>query len=164
MNKTVLVCSAVIMVIFFNLGLSLRNRTQVMIEQKQALVKETSILQVELREKERLPKKKPKALADAFTKVINEMNSMSTYSGLNMAFVFPPVKDQNNIESLYKSTVFRGIKGLPLDIKILKVGAMADVGSAMSAVYLLERQTDFKVTEVSQDSQEIRVKGMLYGI
>jgi hypothetical protein len=164
MNKTILICSVAILIIFLNLGLTLRTRTLNMIGQKNALEGEISTLQAELRIKAQLHKKEPKALAGVFSEVINEMNLMSSGTGLNMFLVFPPTKEKNSIESFYKRTEFRGVKGMPLDIKVLKAGAIADVGSALDSVYLLEHQADFKVSEIYQDSQEIRVKGMLYGI
>ena len=164
MNKTVLMCSVALMVIFLNLGMTLRARTLTVIEEKDALVGQIMTLEAELREKALLRKKEPKVLSGAFAKFINEMNYMSTGRGLDMFLVFPPTKEQDDIESFYKDTTFRGIKGMPLDIKVLKTGPTADFGSALDLVYLLEHQTDLKVSEIYQDSGEMRVKGMLYGI
>ena len=164
MNKTLLLCSVAILVIFLNLGMTLRVRTLEMIQQKDALVDENMALQAELREKAQLRKKQPKEISGAFAKVINEMNLLSTGRGLEMALVFPPTKEQNSIESFYKNTAFRGIKGMSLNIKVMRTEANADFGSALDLVYLLEHQTDLKVTEIYQDSDEMRVKGMLYGI
>ena len=164
MNKTLLLCFVAILVIFLNLGMTLRVRTLEMIQQKAALVDENMALQAELREKAQLRKKQPKEISGAFAKVINEMNLLSTGRGLEMALVFPPTKEQNSIESFYKNTAFRGIKGMSLNIKVMRTEANADFGSALDLVYLLEHQTDLKVTEIYQDSDEMRVKGMLYGI
>ena len=164
MKKTVLLSASIVFLILCNVALSLRAKAVTILEQKRGIESEITGMESELKEKTQLAQKVPKGLAVSFSKVIDEMNLMSTYSGFNMAFVFPITSAQHNIESFYANTEFRGVKGLLLDIKVLKVGVVADVGSVLDAVYLLERKTDFKAMEISQDSQEIRVKGMLYGI
>lgn len=78
--------------------------------------------------------------------------------------VLTGTKENEDIEDHYVVTKFRHVKGLPLTIGVEKYSNETDMIGVLNDIYLLEKRTDFKVSEISTDNNGLIVKGELYGI
>ena len=87
-----------------------------------------------------------------------------TYSGTRMNIVLTGTKENENIEDHYVDTEFRDVKGLPMTISVEKFSNETDMAEVLNDIYLLEKRTDFKVSEISTENNGLIVKGELYGI
>jgi hypothetical protein len=164
MNKTILLCSVVLLVAAVNVGLSFRTRALDVMGQKDVLAGERLRLQQELKEKAVLKRRAPLPLPQSFAAVVNEVNLMSAGEGLEASLVFPSTAPGSGLADIQGTTDFRGVQGMPIHIKIAAPAGNMDSGSVLDLVYLMEHETDLKISKIEQEGQEMRIQGMLYGI
>lgn len=164
MNKTVLFCAIVFVVACLNFGWSLRSKTMARVAEKEASIAQNMDLQAQLREKSRLKRKSAQDISIAFAALVNEINFVSASSGMDVSLDFPAGRDQTRLESMCIPTEFRGVRGMPLAIKVIQNKERMDIASALDLVFVMEHETDFKVSKIEQSGQEVKISGMLFGI
>lgn len=72
--------------------------------------------------------------------------------------------DNDDIAHHYVDSQYRGIKKLPIVIQIDKFSSETDMGAVLNDVYHLEKETDFKATEINKEGNVLIVKGEVYGL
>ncbi len=164
MRKLLVLISLIVAASLFHLGISAHGQAMAMRADKLALEDNNALKTQEIEYKRSLKQTKPLEMSKAFNFLVNQMGFLETYTGTTMDIVFSQGKDRDSLENYYKKTEFRGVNGLPLIISINKFSKETEVGSVLNAVYLLEKRTDFKVTEISKEDANLTVKGELYGI
>ena len=164
MNKYTIFIAFVITVFFLHSAFALRSQTMDTKKQKDNMLSENLALSNELGLKEGFKRDGPKAISMAFALFVNETKMFETYSGTQMKIVFNGTKENENIEDHYVETEFRRVKGLPLTISVEKFSNETDMAGVLNDIYLLEKRTDFKVSEISTENNVLIVKGELYGI
>ena len=71
---------------------------------------------------------------------------------------------KNSLESYFIDSSFRNVKILPIVLKINKFSKGTDLASVLNDIYVLEKQTDLKINEITNENDVLEVKGELYGV
>jgi len=158
------VIAVLITAFLVNSGLGLRAQKMDIKQQKNHVLFENSVLSGELDQKQQFKKNRPKTISSAFALFVNETKMFETYSGTRMGIVLTGNQENENIEERYVDTPFRGVKGLSLTIRVEKFSNETDMAGVLNDIYLLENRTDFNVSEISTENNDLIVKGELYGI
>ncbi len=164
MNKMIIGVSVAIGIFLINSGLMLHRQTIQADAQKNMLLTENLVLSHEIKQEQSFKKNEPKTISQSFTIFVNETKMFETYSGTRMNIVLEGAKENENLEDHLVATAFRGVKALPLNIRVEKFSNETDMGEVLNDIFLLERRTDFKVSEISTEDNTLLAKGELYGI
>ena len=164
MNKMIIVIAGITAFFLINSGFSLRSQIKGAKEQKDGIMSENLVMEEELGHKQGFRKNVPKTMSNAFSCFVNETKMFETYSGTRMNIVLTGTKENEDIEDHYVGTEFRHVKGLPISISVEKYSNESDMIGVLNDICLLEKRTDFKVSEISTDNNCLIVKGELYGV
>ena len=163
MKRTMILMACVIAAFLIQSVVTLKARTMDISKQRDWILLENSFLSDELKRKQGFKINEPKTISDAFSLFINEAKMFETYSGTRINVIMNTLRENEEIEDHYVSTPFRSVKGLPLTISVEKFSNVTDMAGVLNDIYLLEKHTDFKVTEISTENNDLIVKGELYG-
>jgi hypothetical protein len=72
--------------------------------------------------------------------------------------------DTQDISSHYENTEYKGIRGLKIKIVVNKFLKETGMETVLDNIQILEKNTDFMVTEISKDNNNLIVKGEVYGL
>ena len=164
MNKIILFISLMIAAVLVNAGISTRIKTDDLRRKKTNLDADNRQMQAEIKDKESLVKREPVLLSKEYALLINQTKILESYSGTSMELGLEGLKDADDVADHYVDTSYRGIKGLKLCIMVDKFSKEADMGAVLDDIHSLEKNTDFLATQISQSSNNLIVKGELYGI
>ena len=164
MNKVIISASIVVSMFFINVGLSINNKVNDLLKQKEDILIQNNHIGVEILERQRLPQRAPVIISKAFSLVINEIRYLEENSGTIMNLTIEKSVDNDDIAHHYVDSRYRGIKKLPVVIQIDKFSSQTDMGAVLNDVYQLEEETDFKATEINKEGNVLIVKGEVYGL
>ena len=164
MNKVIISASIVVSMFFINVGLSINNKVNDLLKQKEDILIQNNHIGVEILERQRLPQRAPVIISKAFSLVINEIRYLEENSGTIMNLTIEKSVDNDDIAHHYVDSQYRGIKKLPIVIQIDKFSSQTDMGAVLNDVYQLEEETDFKATEINKEGNVLIVKGEVYGL
>lgn len=164
MNKIIIFISFIVSVISVNLGISAKVQVEGLKEEELNLQIANSDIEMKIKDKELLVKHEPILLLNAYELVINQVRTLEVYSGTNINVQLEANKDTEDISNHYINTEYRGIKGLKVKIVVDKFTKETDMGAILEDIHLLEKNTDFMASEISKDSNNLIVKGEIYGI
>ena len=86
------------------------------------------------------------------------------FGGTNMDVQLDGVKDAGDISTQFEDTEYKGVRGLKIKIVVNKFSKETDMGAVLDDIHLLEKNTDFIASEISKDSNNLIVKGEIYGL
>jgi hypothetical protein len=164
MNKMIIIIAVAISIFLFTCGIACRSQAHVINEQENRLFHTNDDMDQELRQKEGFEKKQPVEMSTAFGFLVNLLRMFENYGDAKMELLLITKKDKENLEDHFSGSIFRNVKSLPIDLKITNFTGEADLSFVLNEIYLLEKLTDLKVFEISEEHDVIEVKGVLYGI
>jgi len=164
MNKVIISASIVVSMFFINVGLSINNKVNDLLKQKEDILIQNNHMGGEILESQLLPQRPPVFISKAFSLVINEIRYLEENSGTIMNLTIEKSADNDDIAHHYVDSRYRGIKKLPVVIQIDKFSSQTDMGAVLNDVYQLEEETDFKATEINKEGNVLIVKGEVYGL
>ena len=103
-------------------------------------------------------------LSLAYALLMNKVRVFQDYNGINMTVLLENDKDTDDVSENYVDTPFKGVKALRIRIVIDKFLKETQMGTLLDDIRLLEKKTDFLITEISKDNNQLIVKGEVYGI
>jgi hypothetical protein len=163
MNKIMIIGSIILCAFFIHLGISLNANSVTKKDKYVVLVKGNEFLKKEISFKESLKKSSPVSINESFNVLVNQMRILESYSGTKMNLL--TLKDQKqSLESRFQDSIFKKVRMFPVSIQIEKYSNETDLTSVLNDIYILEKQTDFKVMEISMENNSLSLKGELYGI
>jgi hypothetical protein len=164
MNKIIVFISLALSLVLINLGTS----TSVQVgELKRATLQlraDNLDMKAKIKEKESLAKQAPIALSKSYGLVLNQIKLLESLSATSMSVQLEGATDSQDISSRYEDTVYKAVKGLRIQIIVDKFSRQTDIGGILADIYLLEKNTDFKVSEIIMENNHLMVKGEVYGL
>ena len=164
MNKVIISSCIVVSMFFINVGLSINKKVNDLFKQKENILIQNNHIGVEILESQLLPQRPPVFISKAFSLVINEIRYLEENSGTIMNLTIEKSANNDDIAHHYVDSQYRGIKKLPVVIQIDKFSSETDMGAVLNDVYHLEKETDFKATEINKEGNVLIVKGEVYGL
>ena len=164
MNKIIIITAVIISIFLFNFSISLMSRTNELSTQTSKASHDVALLAQELKQKGGFVKKAPVEINRSFNLFVNLIRMLEDYGGTKIVLSFLTKTDKDSLEDHFTDSPFRNVKALPIVLKINKCSRAADMVSVLNDIYVLEKQTDFKVNEITNDNDILQVKGELYGI
>lgn len=164
MNKIIICSSFIVSAIFVNFGMSTKAHVDSLKDEVTQLETNNADMKQQISDKEFLKKKTGIELPTEYGLFMNHVRNLEGNGGTSMDVQLESAKDADDISKQYEDTEFKGIRGLKLKIVVNKFSKDTDMGSVLDDIHLLEESTDFMATEISKDSNNLIVKGELYGL
>jgi hypothetical protein len=156
--------SLVIAAVLINFGLSTGGQVRDLNDQKSQLESSNLELKKQIDIKKLLPKQDAIGVSTEYGLVLNQIRMLESYSGTNMNVQLEGVADASDISSHFEKSDYKGIRRLKINIVVDKFDNETDMGTVLDDVHQLEKNTDFKVSEITKDNSNLIVKGELYGL
>ena len=164
MNKVFILASVVLSFVLINLGLSAKTHLEELRSEQAQLESNNLNMKQMVREKEPMPKQAPVPIAVEYGLVMNQIRILESYGGTGMRIQLDGVTDVQDISDHYVDTEYIGIKGLKIKMLIDKFSKETDMGAVLDDIHLLERNSDFMASEITNDNNNLIVKGEIYGL
>lgn len=164
MNKTIVVISFVVALVLGNLGWSTHGQVEGLRDQVSQLEESNSGMKEEISQKEYLKKLPGVDLSKEYSLVLNEVRILESYSGTNMVVQLDGKQDVSDISSQFEDTDYKGVRGLKIEIMVNKFSKNTDMGAVLDDIHSLEKKTDFMASDITKDSNNLIVKGEIYGL
>jgi hypothetical protein len=147
-----------------NLGMSAKTQADNLRDEDSQLARNNLGMKQKIKNEESLVRREPVLLVAEYGLVMNQVRVLESYSGTNMNVQLEEAKDTNDISLHYVDTGYKGIKGLRIKIVIDKFAKETDMGAVLNDIHLLEKNTDFMVSEINKNNSNLIVKGEVYGL
>ena len=164
MNKIIILISFIVSIVLVNEGLSTKAQLDNLRDEEAGLQAANHDMKRSISGKESLPKRKPVSLSVEYGLVVDQVRKLESYSGINMNVQLEGLKDVDDISLEYVDTLYKGVRGLKIKIVVDKFSKQTDMGGVLDDIHLLERGTDFIVSQISKDNNNLIVKGEVYGL
>ena len=163
MNRMLIIAAVAVSITLLNLGFSFSGQRNVLNGQKNSISQENGIMAQELRKKEQFIKKSPVGINEALNLFVNLMR-MLDYDGAKIEIFFTTKQEKGNLEDYFIDSAFRNVRALPVVLRTNKFLKENDLTAVLNDIYILEKQTDFKVEEITDENNVLEIKGEVYGI
>ena len=117
-----------------------------------------------IKDKGSLLRRAPATIEKEYGKVLQRINLLKGYCGVNMNVQLEGIMDTQDVSSHYEDTEYKGIKGLRIRITANELSKETDMEIMLDGIYQLEKDTDFIVVEISKENNGLIVKGEVYGL
>ncbi len=164
MNKIVIFISFIVSIILVNLGMSTGVQISNLRDEESQLEANSLDMKQKIKDKESLVEHEPVLLSTEYGLVMNQIRLLESYSGTNMNVQLEGAKDVKDIADQYVDTAYRGVRGLKIRIVVDNFSKEADMGAVLDDIHLLEKNTDFLASEIDKDTNNLIVKGEVYGL
>lgn len=164
MNKIIIFVSLLVLAVLINGGVS--SRTQMEKIKNDILKLQVNIQEMKqkVRIKKSLPFRSPVFLSTAYIVLLNQIRYWESDGSLSMNVQLDGGTDAQDISSHFERTEYKGIKGLKIKIVVDRLSQAVDMGEVLDDIDLLERKADFKVLEINKASDNLTIKGEVYGL
>ena len=163
MNKVIIFMVFFISILLINHGLTLKAQ----IDDLKNNITKIQISDIEMRhklkDKESLSRQAPVPITTEFNLVLNQLRMLESYSGTSMDVQLEGTLDSQDIVNHFENTEYRDIKGIKIRITVNKFTKETDMGAVLDDIHLLEKNSDFITSEITQDNDRLIVKGEIYG-
>lgn len=163
MNRIIIVICIVVSLFLINIGLSINSHIDGLTKKTRDIQIQNNLIKEEILNRQILPQRPPMLISNAFSIVINEIYYLEEFSGTAMKLIIEKSNDNEDITKHYINSEYRGIKKLPVLLRIDKFSNETDMGEVLNDIYQLEVMTDFKVNEIIKEGNTLNVKGDVYG-
>ena len=164
MNKIIIFAAFVVSIIFINLGMSTKTEVDNLKDANTQLEANNQDMKQKISDKETLLKRKGVLLPVEYGLFMNQVRMLEGFGGTNMDVELDGVKDAGDISTQFEDTEYKGVRGLKIKIAVNKFSKETDMGAVLDDIHLLEKNTDFIASEISKDSNNLIVKGEIYGL
>ena len=164
MNKIIIFVSFVISILFLHFGMSTKTEVDNLKDVNTQFEANNQDMKQKISEKETLLKRKGVLLPVEYGLFMNQVRMLEGFGGTNMDVELDGVKDAGDISTQFEDTEYKGVRGLKIKIVVNKFSKETDMGAVLDDIHLLEKNTDFMASEISKDSNNLIVKGEIYGL
>jgi len=164
MNKIIIFISLFVSIFLINFGSS----TKAQIDDEKIEIAQIQANNFDMKQKiiskKLLPKQVPVPLSMEYSTVLNQIRLLEIYSGIRMDVQLEGVPDSQDISGHYENTQYKGIRGLKIKIVIDRFSKDTDMGGVLYDIHLLEKNTDFVISEIDKENNNLIAKGEVYGL
>jgi len=118
----------------------------------------------EIKQIEELDTKPLLNMEDAFMKLVNEKNLISTYFDIDISMNIPNSAFKENINNYVKDSKFEGVRELDVIIVLNNVENDSNTALLLDIFFKIESSTGFYINEIMRTNMDITLKGKLYGV
>ncbi|MBF0570453.1 MAG: hypothetical protein HQL12_01145 [Candidatus Omnitrophica bacterium] len=164
MNKTIIFTSFIASMVLINFGMSAKARVDKLRYEAVQMQANNLDMKQKINDRESLVKRGPVLLSIEYGLVMSQIRMLESCSGTDMNVQLEGFKDADDISDHYVDTEYEGVRGLKIKIVVDKFSKETDMGAVLDDIHLLEKNTDFMVSEISKDKNNLIVKGEIYGL
>ena len=164
MNKIMVLFSLAVSMVLIYFGISQRaqmNEQRIQLAQLQ--VKNMERKQ-SVKDKEILSRSNPVFLSEEYGVLMDKVRILAGNSGIGMNVALQEGRDAADIADHYVDTPYSGVKALKIKIVVDRFSKETDMGMVLDDIHVLEKSTDFLVSEISRELDHLSVKGEIYGL
>jgi hypothetical protein len=164
MSKIIVVFSFFSAILSIHFGMSAKAQADDLRIQDAQLQVDNFNMEQKIKDKRSLVEHPPVPIATEYSVVLNQIRLLESGGGTRMNVQLEGVVDNQDVSTHYEDTIYRGIRGLNVQIVVNKFSTETDMGAVLDDIHLLEKNTDFVSTEIIKNDNNLIVKGEVYGL